>query len=313
MVTASAIQNQKKGFSLKIWILEARPQFLLLPVMLILSGSAAAWYDGSANIGYALLALVGLWLCHASVNILNDYVDYLSGVDLKTIKTPFSGGSGMLPAHKLSPKQVLWFGSICLVLAIPIGIFFCVAQGWQLLPVLIVAVICIVLYTPLILKTHFPEWTAGLGLGLLPVLGAYFAQTGHYTFSALAAAVPPGFLVMNLLLLNEFPDAEADMVARRRTLPITVGKRKAALAYTTFMILTYLWIIAMVIVGVTPKITLLALLTLPFAYKAMRGSFEYHDLGKLLPAMGSNIITVLGIPLLMGIGYILATIFPILR
>jgi 1,4-dihydroxy-2-naphthoate polyprenyltransferase len=313
LVIASTTQNKKSGVGLKIWFLESRPQFLLLPFMLIISGSAAAWYDGSSNIGYALLALVGLLLCHASVNILNDYVDYMSGVDLKTIKTPFSGGSGFLPAHKLSPKQVLWYGSICLVLAIPIGIFFCVAQGWQLLPLLVVAIICIVMYTPILLKFHFPEWTAGLGLGLLPVLGAYFAQTGHYTFSAFAAGVPPGFLVMNLLLLNEFPDAEADMVANKKTLPITMGKKKAAMAYTTFTVLTYLWIIAMVIIGVTPKITLLALLTLPFAYKAVRGSFGYHDLGKLIPAMGSNVITVLGIPLLMGAGYILGTVFPGLR
>lgn len=313
MVTVSATRNRKNAFSLKAWFLEARPQFLLLPVVLILSGTAVAWYDGQLNIVYALLALVGLLLCHASVNILNDYVDYKSGVDLRTIRTPFSGGSGILPAKKLTPKQVLWYGMVCLILAVPIGIFFTVVQGWQLLPLLIVAALCIVLYTPIILKTHFPEWSPGLGLGLLPVLGAYFAQTGHYTFSALAAAVPPGFLVLNLLLLNEFPDAEADTVASRRTLPITAGKRKAAMAYTIFMILTYIWIIAMVIVGQMPKIALLALLTFPFAYKAMKGSFSYNDLGKLVPALGNNVLTVLGIPLLMGIGYILATIFPVLR
>ena len=62
-----------------------------------------------------------------------------------------------------------------------------------------------------------------------------------------------------------------------------------------------------------PKMVLLTLLTLPFAYKAVRGSFGYRDLGKLVPAMGSNVITVLGIPLLLGVGYILATAFSVLR
>jgi 1,4-dihydroxy-2-naphthoate octaprenyltransferase len=313
VATVSTARNSKKALSLKTWFLETRPQFLLLPVMLILSGTAVAWYDGEFNIVYALLALVGLLLCHASVNILNDYVDYKSGVDLKTTRTPFSGGSGILPANKLTPKQVLWYGAICLILAVPIGIFFTVVQGWQLLPLLIVAALCIVLYTPVILKTHFPEWSPGLGLGLLPVLGAYFAQTGNYTFSALAAAVPPGFLVLNLLLLNEFPDADADRIATKRTLPITVGKRKAATAYTTFMILTYVWIISMVAVGEMPKIALLALLTFPFAYKAMKGSFNYNDFGKMVSAQGNNVLTVLGIPFFMGVAYILATVFPALR
>jgi 1,4-dihydroxy-2-naphthoate octaprenyltransferase len=313
LVSTSTTAPTKKSLDLKTWFMETRPQFLLLPVVLIVAGTGAAWYDGSSNMFYAILALIGLLLCHASVNILNDYVDYKSGVDLKTVRTPFSGGSGLLPAKKLTPKQVLWFGLICLFLAVPIGIFFSIVKGWELLPLLIIAALCILLYTPLILKTNFPEWSPGLGLGILPILGAYFVQTGLYTFSALAAAVPAGFLVLNLLLLNEFPDAEADKVADRKTLPITAGKRKAAVAYSVFMILTYVWIIAMVISGIMPKIELLVLLTLPLAYKAIRGSFGFNNLGKFIPAMGANVMTVLGVPLLMGIGYVLATVFPVLR
>jgi len=281
--------------------------------MLTISATAVAWYDGAFNIVYALLVVVGLVLCHASVNILNDYADYNSGVDLRTAKTPFSGGSGMLPAKKLTSRQALWFGIVCLLLAAPIGIFFTIVQGWQLLPLLALAVICMVLYTPAILKTSFPEWSPGLGMGALPILGAYFAQTGHYSLSAVAVAIPCGFLVLNLLLLNEFPDAEADMVARRKTLPITAGKRKAAMVYTAFMVLTYIWILAAAATEIMPKITLLAMLTLPFAYRAIRGSFRYNDLGKLIPAMGNNVLTVLGVPLFLGIGYILAAIFPVLR
>jgi 1,4-dihydroxy-2-naphthoate polyprenyltransferase len=303
----------KPSASILTWFLETRPQFLLLPVVLVIAGTCVAWYDGYFNLSYALVAMIGLLLCHASVNILNDYVDYKSGVDLKTLKTPFSGGSGLLPANKLTSKQVLWFGIICLSLAVPIGVFFCIVVGWQLLPLLVVAILCIVLYTPIILKNNFPEWSPGLGLGILPVLGTYFVQTGHYNFTAFAVSVPAGFLVLNLLLLNEFPDVDADLTVNRRTLPIAVGKKKAALVFTLFTLATYVWIIAMVIAGAMPKTELLALLTLPLAYKAIRGSFGYNDMSRLIPAMGSNVMTVLGIPLLMGIGYILATVFPVLR
>lgn len=313
MAIASEAHKRRHSIDLKAWVLEPRPQYLLLPVSLIVLGTAVASYDGSLNIVYAVLALIGLLLCHMSVNVLNDYFDFMSGVDLKTIKTPFSGGSGILPAKKLTPKQVLWYGAICLVLAVPIGIFFVITQGWQLFPLLLVAGLSIVLYTPVILKWHFPEWSPGLGLGILPVLGAYFAQTGHYTLSAFYASVPPGFLVLNLLLLNEFPDVEADAVANKKTLPITAGRKKAALAYSAFLVLTFLWIIGAVLAGQMPRMALLALVTLPFAYKAIRGSFDYKEISKMLPAQTNNVIAVLGIPLLMGIGYILATIFPVLR
>jgi len=50
-----------------------------------------------------------------------------------------------------------------------------------------------------------PEWSPGLGLGILPVLGMYFSQAGTYTLHAVIASIPSGFLVHNLLLLNEFP------------------------------------------------------------------------------------------------------------
>ena len=104
-----------------------------------------------------------------------------------------------------------------------------------LLPLLILAAFCIVTYTPLILKQHWPEWAPGIGLGLLPVLGVYFVQAGGYTLTALAASIPPGLLVHNLLLLNEGERclvselvegnscAEPLKAGRRMTLPQVLG------------------------------------------------------------------------------------------
>ena len=78
MTTMSSVQSRRPAASLKIWIQEVRPQYLLLPVVLILVGTAAAvWQSGGQyNAFYAVLALVGLMLAHASVNVLNDYFDY---------------------------------------------------------------------------------------------------------------------------------------------------------------------------------------------------------------------------------------------
>ena len=110
----------------KVWFLETRPQFLTLSVVLAFLGTAIAWYDGYFNLWHALLAGIGLVLTHASVNILNDYFDFRSGIDLATKRTPFSGGSGILPAGLLTPRQVLWLGMVALLLAVPIGIYFVV-------------------------------------------------------------------------------------------------------------------------------------------------------------------------------------------
>jgi 1,4-dihydroxy-2-naphthoate octaprenyltransferase len=257
------------------------------------------------NIGFAVLAGVGLLLAHASVNIINDWFDYRSGIDQKTTRTPFSGGSGMLPAGLLTPRQALWLGLIAFFLIIPIGAFFVLQSGWWLLPLLVIAAICILIYTPIILKTRFPEWAAGLGLGILPILGVYFIQASEYSLPAIFASVPSGLLVYNLLLLNEFPDIEADKDAGRRTLPITEGRRKASIVYSIMTILVYVWIILSVSLRQMPVFSLIALLTLPLAIKAIRGALKSEDFSKLVPAMANNVMVVLLIQLLLGIGYIL--------
>jgi 1,4-dihydroxy-2-naphthoate polyprenyltransferase len=165
------------------------------------------------------------------------------------------------------------------------------------------------MYTPLILKRSWPEWAPGIGLGLLPVLGAYFVQSGSYTLTALAAAIPPGLLVHNLLLLNEFPDIEADKTVNKRTMPITLGVRNAAIVYTIALALVYIWLIVTVVLRLMPAFCLIGLLTLPLALKAARGAFAYPDMSKLVPGMANNVLIVLITPLLMGIGYVLARVF----
>jgi 1,4-dihydroxy-2-naphthoate octaprenyltransferase len=294
---------------LKFWFLETRPQFLTLSIVLAFFGTAVAWYDGYFNLWYALLAGIGLVFTHASVNILNDYFDFRSGIDLAAKRTPFSGGSGILPAKLLTPRQVLWLGIALFVLAIPIGIYFVVVQGWQLLPLLIVAAVFIMFYSPVILKRPWPEWAAGAGLGALPILGLYFAQTGAYTYTSAVACIPSAFLVHNLLLLNEFPDVEADKLANRKTVPISIGKDRAAIFYSVVAIAVYVWIIGWVIARVMPVWTLLALLTLPLTIRGINGAIHHDDPSKFMPGMAANVMTVLLIQLLAGIGYILGRVF----
>lgn len=294
---------------LKVWFAETRPQFLLLSVVLAFLGTCIAWYDGYFHLGYALLAFFGLLLCHISVNVLNDYFDYRSGIDLEVRRTPFSGGSGILPAALLKPRQVLWFGLVSFLLAVPIGVYFVIARGWALLPLLLVAAVCIILYTPFLTRVGWPEWAPGAGMGALPVLGAYFVQTTAYTLPAIIACIPSGILVHNLLLLNEFPDAEADRKAGRKTLPIVMGKEKAGIVYSALTLAVYLWIIGWVVAGKMPAFSLLALLTLPLAIKAIVGARKHEEMSQLVPAMANNVLVVLLTQFLLGIGYILAGVF----
>ena len=87
---------------LSAWAGVARAPFLLLPVTLVAAGVAAAAYDDRAFVLPSMLAMVGLVALHAAVNAFNEASDMLSGIDLRTVRTPFSGGSGTLPSGALS-------------------------------------------------------------------------------------------------------------------------------------------------------------------------------------------------------------------
>ncbi len=306
MVTASA-------GGLKTWFLETRPQFLILTPICVLVGVAAAAYDDfDLNPLHVILTLIGALLAHISVNVLNDYFDYRSGIDLAAKRTPFSGGSGILPAGLLKAQQVYLFGLVSLIGVGAIGIYFTIEYGWKILPLGVAGMLVVYLYTTHITRNPLLCAIApGLGFGPLMVVGTYFTQTGEYSVTAGLASLVPGFLVSNLLLLNQFPDVEADKVASRRHIPIAYGRRFSAKVYAVLMLATYVSLAAAVGFGVLPLTALIGLLTLPLAVKTVMGALKnYDDMEKLMPSLGMNIQVILLTTLLTGVGILLGLLLP---
>ena len=296
--------------SLKTWFLEIRGPFLALSLVLAPIGTAIAWHDGSFNLVYFLLAWVGAILAHVGVNVFNEYFDYVSGLDFETQKTPFSGGSGMLTAGLIEPRRAYLLGAACLFIDAVIGIYFVIVQGWGLLPVILLGGLFAYFYTPYISRWRIGEVAAGLGLGSLVVLGAYFVQTGQYTWEVIVASLAPGFLTANLLLLNEFPDLEADRQVGRRNLVMVLGRKRAAWLYTLLLVCTYLSIVLGVVFRLMPWPALVVLLTIPLARKAIQGALQHYDnIPQLIPALAANVMTILATDALLTVGYVLATVF----
>ena len=295
--------------TVRAWFLETRPSFLLLVPVCVLIGVATAVYDTrELNALHFGLAFLGALLAHISVNVLNDYSDYQTGIDLNTRKTPFSGGSGILPAGLLSPRKVFIFGVACLLAVAAIGAYFIHEYTWRILPIGVLGILVVYFYTTHLTKDPLLCAVApGLGFGPLMVLGIYFTQTGEYTLSAGLASMIPGFLVSNLLLLNQFPDLEADRAGARRHLLITIGRERSAKIYAGLILATYVWLVFSVAFKELPWGALLGLLTLPLGIQAVRGVLRYsEDIDNLIPFMGRNVMVTLLTPLLAGVGILIS-------
>jgi 1,4-dihydroxy-2-naphthoate octaprenyltransferase len=296
--------------TVRAWFLETRPSFLLLVPVCVLIGVATAVYDTrELNVLHFGLAFLGALLAHISVNVLNDYSDYQTGIDLNTRKTPFSGGSGILPAGLLSSRKVFIFGMACLLAVAAIGAYFIYEYTWRILPIGVLGILVVYFYTTHLTKDPLLCAIApGLGFGPLMVLGIYFTQTGEYTLSAGLASMIPGFLVSNLLLLNQFPDLEADRAGARRHLLITIGRERSAKVYAGLILATYVWLVFSVAFKELPWGALLGLLTLPLGIQAVRGVLRYsEDIDNLIPFMGRNVMVTLLTPLLAGVGVLIST------
>jgi len=299
---------------LGVLFLETRPAFLLLTLVVTFLGTAIAWHDGFFNPVYFMLNLAGLVLIHICVNVLNEYFDYKSGLDVEISKTgrrtPFSGGSGLLPSGAISPKTSLKMGIASLALASPIGVYFLQVRGVVLLPILLIAFLTVVLYTPVFSKFYIGEFLAGLNFGPLAVLGTYIVQTGTCGVDVLLASMIPGVLTSGLLLLNEFPDVEADKKAGRRNLVIKLGKKKAGWVYSALLLVVYVLIVFGAASRFIPIAGLVALLTVPSALKASMITLKGNDnIHTLIPALRHNVIMVLTTPMLLAVGYILDAAF----
>lgn len=287
----------------------ARAPFLLLPPTLVASGAAAAAWDGAFSWARTLLAVIGLVALHMAVNILNEWSDMRTGIDLETKRTPFSGGSGTLPARGMGSKTALIYGLVCCGVGLAIGLWFLWKVGWSLLPFMLAGAVAVLTYTDVLARIGVGEIAAGFGLGAGPVIGAALVQGGGWSDAAAAVSIPAFFMTFNLLFLNEFPDEEADRRGGRRNIVILLGRKNAARIYILVGLATPVALIAAVVLGVLPALCLIA--ALPSLLLAKPLQWAVSDASKPVPiaALGANVVWNLATNTLVALTLVVAMIF----
>ena len=282
----------------------ARVSFLLLTPACVLLGIATAAMDTKVELFTIILVTIGAIAAHICVNTFNEYSDFRTGLDFKTTRTPFSGGSGTLQRR---PDLVNWTLLLALSTAAitgSIGIYFSLTKGWGLLPLGAFGLFIVLSYSFWLVRHPLLCLLApGLGFGPCMVMGTYYVLTGHYSLSSAVVSLIPFFLVNNLLLLNQFPDIKADMLSGRNTLPIAFGLHKSVAVYAIFLLLTYVSIIVSVFLGLIPKFALIGVGTIIIGIPAIYGAYKNRDNTKLLvPSMALNVFINLLTPVLVSIG-----------
>jgi len=285
------------------WIRVIRIRFLLASVISVSVGLAITWwYTNNISIVDAILTMCGVLALHASVDLLNDYCDFIRGIDPNTHRTKMSGGSGVLPEGLLKPSQVYAAGIVSLIIGAAIGMYFVATNGIVIGIILAFAVLSIYFYSTKIVDWGLAEVFVGIK-GSMIVIGTYFVQTTDITEQAVLGGIVIGTLSSLILFITSFPDHDADKVKGRKTLVISLGKKRACSILWVFPIVTYGITIIAVFFEVFPMFCLLILLTIPLIIRSgLKLKQKYDKLINLIPVMSSTLYfsRITGVLLIVG-------------
>ena len=277
----------------------ARPNFLLLPPVCVALALAVAVYEGHEVAWLRLLPImIGAIAAHVAVNAFNEHADFHSGLDFRTERTPFSGGSGTLVAHPHLAAAALKLAWIALAITVICGLWLLLEAGPGLLFFGLLGLLLVLGYSGPIAKHRWWVLLApGIGFGVAMLLGTVFALTGQLSPLSIAAGLLVGFLVSNLLLLNQFPDRDADASVGRDNMVI----RDPVLAARVYGSLLFGAILSLGVVVAIEPLSALAALPLLFGWRVWRDATQhakYHagDVAALLRAMGINVMVTLATP-----------------
>ncbi len=108
-----------------------------------------------------------------------------------------------------------------------------------------------------------------------------------------------------MLYINEFPDYTADKKVGKNTLVVRLGREKAVNLYILIMAGVYLSIAGGVATGTLPLATLLGLITLPLAVRAIQHARKHYSTSfDLVPANAMTVTSHLATGLLLTLAFV---------
>jgi 1,4-dihydroxy-2-naphthoate octaprenyltransferase len=301
---------------LTIWLRELRAPFFTASIVPVLVGTAAAFAaTGTFQPMLFLLALSAIVCLHAGANMANDYFDHASGNDpLNTNPTAFSGGSRLIQQQLLSPRAVLTAALVALALGAAIGcVLVLLTKSVFILALGLAGLFGGYFYTAGPLRLGYRtagELVIALLFGVLPVCGAYYLQTHRLAPAALWSGSLIGLLIFLVILVNEFPDADADRAAGKKTLVVLLGQKRAAHLYKTLLVAGYaLAGLSLFVLSDAAVAAALYLLTLPIALVALKQlNRDIHTGGSTINRI--TILLHLAAGLMLTAGFLLSPLLP---
>ena len=225
-----------KQNSVRAWWMAIRPQTLPCAIAPVAVGLAAAWmscydYTGGPCFNFrwipAALCLLFALMMQVNANFINDYFDYVKGID---------------DAGRLGPKRACaegWISLSAMQRAIAgMTVASCVVGLplilWGGLEMILVGMLCVAfcfLYTTGLARRGLGDVLVVLFFGLIPVTITYYIQVHTLSTDIVLLGLAVGMVTDSLLIVNNYRDRETDRQHGKHTLVTYIGARAAEMLY----------------------------------------------------------------------------------
>ena len=205
------------------WIQAARPKTLLVSIAPVVMSLALASIHNIINWLPAIISLIFAVMAQILSNFINDYSDGIKGADDERLGPQRMVASGLISPQKMFQVIIAWG-----VFTFLLGCTLLYWGGWILLPFGIVILLCALAYSagPFPLSRHaLGDVAVVLFYGIAPVVLTFFIQTGFINYQIIIAGIAIGIVANNLLIVNNYRDAEQDEKNGKKTTVTILGRR----------------------------------------------------------------------------------------
>lgn len=296
--------------SFKVWWHLTRPHTLTASFVPVFLGTTIALTIEGEQINFPLFfaMLIASMLIQAATNMFNEYYDYKLGLD----NEHSVGIGGTIVRHGVAPSTIMVIALSFYGIALLLGIYICAMSSWWVAAVGLVCMLIGYLYTggpyP-VAYSPFGELVSGTVMGMGIVLIAFFIQTKTVTLEAVLLSVPSMILVGAIMLSNNIRDIVGDTEGGRKTMAILVGRHNAVYILSLFFIVSYLWIVGLVIIEDITYWALIVLLSIPKPIKAIDIFRHKKEPLEVMPAMKFTAQTNTMFGFLLAIGLLISYLF----
>jgi len=243
------------------WLISTRAAVLIMTFISAAIAGILAFQDGMFNFWLWLVMTIGLIMAHATNNLLNDYTDYVRGVDDDNYYRAQYGPQPLV--HGLmTKKQLLRYAIVTGLIAIVCGAILIFTRGGYTLLLMGLGAFFVLFYTFPLKYIALGEIAVLIVWGPLMIGGGYYVVSGVWEWNVVIASLPYVLGVTAVIFGKHIDKIEEDKSRGIHTLPVLLGEGLSRYTVLAMLVLQYVLVVYLIVAGYYTLVLLIVFLAL---------------------------------------------------